>query len=668
MINQSRAISYLYKKIIPIYMKNKIFTILFCLTCISSFSQTVEGNVNSNMTLANLGYANVDIYRNGILVANVLTDDRGNFNVKLDTGTYKCVINYAGYEKQTKEIRVVKDEKVNFGLDADAKSDYYGYAPEITTGSTGIMLTSEREGKGKKFRGTGEKTEELIYHDLYTTTYEGKSDGTYSWGFGGVGTTASTVWGSKVPNSDSASYGKLTAGEINDFAKWELWKDLAEGELKNYQGEWDFSPTDRYVLQLKDQNGLPLANAVVELFDGSDILYTSRTDNTGKAELWGKLKFTDEMKTDASAITVKYKGQSKTVNKPKKISRGINNVEMNVKCEQSQNVEIAMVVDATGSMQDEIDYLKMDLNDVIFKAKGFSSSLNLSFANVFYKDNSDDYVVQSQDFTRILSESVAYTNNHNAGGGGDTPEAVEVAMEKAINGLSWSDDTRTKIMFLVLDAPPHNTPEIRNKIMALCYKAAEKGIRIVPIAASGADKSTEYLMRCIALATNGTYVFISDHSGIGGSHTAPSTDSYTIELLNDLLVRIMKAYTYMPDCNQQIADLGVELPDSQVTVIREVDSLTIDTTKTTHLQNDSIQLEWSFYPNPTTGIVNIKSNMEIRELYITDLSGKAIQIVNDIQAGRIVTVDLSEYASGIYLIRYPLGKTWISGKIILARN
>lgn len=650
-------------------MKNKIITLVLSLFSIHAFSQSVEGNVNSNKTLANLGYANVDIYRDGILVANVLTDYNGNFNIKLDTGSYKCVINYAGYEKVTKEFRVTKDEKLKVGLDEDEKSTYYGYAPEsISTGSTTYGLISDskskKDSKGK-YRGRIKGGGEEIYEDI-TTGYD--YDKSYSGGFEGVGSTASSAWGTKIPTSDSASFGKLTAGEINDFSKWELWKDLTEGELKSFQGEWDFSPAERYVVQLKDQNGLPLANAVVELFNESGILYTSRTDNTGKAELWGKLKFTDESKVNASSIKIKYKGETKTINNPKKINKGINNMVMNVGCNQSQNVEIAMVVDATGSMQDEIDYLKMDLNDVIFKAKGFSSTLNLSFANVFYKDNSDNYVTESQDFTRILSESVAYTNKHNAGGGGDTPEAVEIALDKAINGLSWSEDTRTKIMFLVLDAPPHNTPEIRNKIMTLCYKAAEKGIRIIPIAASGADKSTEYLMRCIALATNGTYIFISDHSGIGGSHTAPSTDNYTVELLNDLLVRIMKAYTYMPDCNQQIADLGVELPDSQVTIIKEADSLSIDTNRTTNLQNDSIQLEWSFYPNPTTGIVNIRSNMEIKELYVTDLSGKAIQIVNDIQPGRIVTIDLSDYASGIYLIRYPIGKTWISGKIILTRN
>jgi hypothetical protein len=31
----------------------------------------------------------------------------------------------------------------------------------------------------------------------------------------------------------------------------------------------------------------------------------------------------------------------------------------------------------------------------------------------------------------------------------------------------------------------------------------------------------------------------------------PSTDHYDVESLNDLLVRVLKSYTYMPDCQQQ---------------------------------------------------------------------------------------------------------------------
>lgn len=113
----------------------------------------------------------------------------------------------------------------------------------------------------------------------------------------------------------------------------------------------------------------------------------------------------------------------------------------------------------------------------------------------------------------------------------------------------------------------------------------------------------------------------------------------------------------MPDCEQQIADLGVNLPDSQV--VSQTPS---------NVEDATAELNWKFYPNPTEGPVNIVSNMAIKELYITDLSGKALEVIRDIQPDQPVTADLSQYASGIYLIRYPVGKQWISGKIVLSRN
>ena len=72
--------------------------------------------------------------------------------------------------------------------------------------------------------------------------------------------------------------------------------------------------------------------------------------------------------------------------------------------------------------------------------------------------------------------------------------------------------------------------------------AAEKGIKIIPIAASGIDKETEFLMRFFAQATNGTYVFITDHSGVGGSHIEPSIGQFEVEKLNDLMVRLISKY------------------------------------------------------------------------------------------------------------------------------
>ena len=599
---------------------------LLIVLSVEAFGQSISGNVNSFGSEMDLSFANINIYKAGKLVANVLTDESGNFNIKLDTGVYECEINYAGFKKITKEIIVKSDEKSDFSLAADKKSDF----------SAAEMETYLEKKKS--------------YHSSLSSSGYRHISGFY----------ASYAWGEST-DKDSAKSNRLTAAEINDFSKWKQWTDMNSSELKMYKNLWHFSLSDRYTLQLTDNNHLPLANASVSLIREGETVYKSKTDNTGKAEMWGTTNIRNKSEIQNYSIKIEYLGQIKIMNHVKKFSKGINTYKMSTECWQPKNVDIAIVVDATGSMQDEMNYLKYDLNKVIYQSKKLNNTLNFRFANVFYRDTKDAYLTKTQDFTNVLSESIAFSNSHNAAGGGDGPEAVEVALEKAIHKLSWSSDTRAKILFLVLDAPPHNTAVIRKKIVDLCKEASAKGIRIVPITGSGSSKDNEYLMRSIALATNGTYVFLSNHSGIGKSHIKPSTEKYSVEILNDLLIRIIKSYTYMPDCQQQITDLGVNIPDSTIVI-------PMDTT-TTELSSikDSIALKWSFYPNPTKGIINIKSNKKIEELYISDLSGKVLKTIRSIEADKTTKVDLSEYSTGIYLIRYPYGKQWISGKIVLAR-
>ena len=91
----------------------------------------------------------------------------------------------------------------------------------------------------------------------------------------------------------------------------------------------------------------------------------------------------------------------------------------------------------------------------------------------------------------------------------------------------------------MLDAPPHATQDRILKLQRTIEEASRLGIRVVPVAASGVDKSTECLLRCFAAATQGTYVFLTDHSGVGNSHIKPTIGQFRVEKLNDLLTRLI---------------------------------------------------------------------------------------------------------------------------------
>lgn len=643
-------------------MRPLLLTFLLIATIRAALAQSLSGNLHEGTGRSALGYGNVDIYRGDDLIASVLTDRYGNFNVRLDTGEYKCVVHYDGYESETRMVHVKADEKVDIAVKEDASKPKRKRLAGVTTlsaapASLSITPSYSAPVMAGSYRLTSPTSPDAA--DMERSEEPA------------VGYFAPEVVSAEEKETERAGHGVLTAGEVNDFSKWTMWQDIADNTLSALRDLWATAPTGRYTLDLQNKSGLPIADAVVHLKkkDGS-VIYSARTDNTGKAELWATLDAKAEAMKGRLMMEVEYNGTTTRIDNAKPFERSVNRLMLDVPCGPSDNVDVAFVVDATGSMQDELDFLTAEMNDIIFRSKRISDKLNFRFANVFYRDTgkAEAYATRSMDFSRVLSASVNFISDQKADGGGDVPEAVDLALDSAINHLSWSAQARARVLFLILDAGPHITPEVQRKMRSLTKQAAAKGIRIVPITASGTGKATEYLMRTLALGTNGTYTFLTNHSGVGNDHIEPTTDHYDVESLNDLLVRVLKSYTYMPGCDQQIPDLDLNYPDSLVLEPEPKDSLApslID--ESTGLATDTSAIRWSYYPNPTTGIVNLTADVDIPELYVTDLSGKVMQMVRSLQASKTVQLDLSTYATGIYLIRYPYGTTWLSGKVVLQR-
>jgi hypothetical protein len=606
----------------------KIFSILLVslvLTTLVSSSvkaQSLRGNMKSEAS-ESLGYANVDIFKGDKKVASVLTDAEGNYNVKLDTGVYRVEMQYFGYEKVVKQVRVSGDETADAKMDKDKESKAFDYMESEPT---------------------------ISVRDLESRAL--KTDAPMGYAMGSEAISESYIPDGamnklKYIEGAEGQSRVLTAGEINDFSKWEMWQDIVAEDLNKYKASWEISPQNRFTVQLTNDNGFPVVDARVELISESgEIVYASRTDNTGKAELWGRLNLADVNHSNYKGM-IYHDDQSFEIRKLIPFHQGVNTKSLNVDCTENNIVDIAFVVDATGSMGDEINFLKKEINDVIYETKNMNQSLTFNFANVFYRDQGETYLTRKQDFSNVLSKSVAFVNHQGAAGGGDYEEAVEVALDTAINSLNWSENARTRVLFLVLDAPPHNNPEIKEKLNNLMRQAASKGIRIVPLVASGINKDAEYLMRTIALATNGTYAFLTDHSGIGGSHIEPTTDEFDVELLNDLMKRIITSYTFVPKCSQD--------PNEEQTY----DSLLV--------QDDQYQeeIEWSFWPNPTRGLIQIKVDRDIDEMYLTDLTGKILERFTNIERNRILRRDLAQYPKGIYLLSFTLDDKVVTGKVVL---
>lgn len=350
--------------------------------------------------------------------------------------------------------------------------------------------------------------------------------------------------GAEIEQGNQTYSGLLTAGEWNDLDNWKFWTDLLnENEFYNNTEYWGFYPKKLVAVKVIDEDSVGIANVSVELLKGSDVEFAAKTDNTGYAYCWINL-FSGA--ADDSTIEYSLSVDGVDYTEPLAITaKGDEELNINFVVSEAKQAEakadIAFIVDATGSMGDEIDFLKSDLDDIIEKAKS-GNNVDLRTAAVVYRDEGDDYLTRYDNFSSDLSKTQSFISKQNAGGGGDTPEAVHSALEATLQKLSWDESARARIAFIILDAPAHHEDKIIKSLQNSIKLFAKNGIKLIPVAASGVDKPAEFMLRFFDLATGGTYVFLTDDSGIGYHHMEASVGDFEVEILADLMARLIKKY------------------------------------------------------------------------------------------------------------------------------
>jgi hypothetical protein len=208
-------------------------------------------------------------------------------------------------------------------------------------------------------------------------------------------------------------------------------------------------------------------------------------------------------------------------------------------------VEVAFILDSTGSMSEEIDGVKETLDTV---ARGIGGGATIRVGLVEYKDQGDVFVTKAYPFTTDLVAFRKQVDSIHASGGGDTPEDVNAGLAAALQELKWTSDSAARVAFLIADAPPHLDYPQTVSYTTSAKRAAAMGIKLHTISASGMDDVGQAAFRQIAQFTGGTNMFVlrggagpqSAGAGDAKSSCGGTHQSFTSGNLDELILRKVK--------------------------------------------------------------------------------------------------------------------------------
>jgi Mg-chelatase subunit ChlD len=326
-----------------------------------------------------------------------------------------------------------------------------------------------------------------------------------------------------APSAASRSRQPLEGGEIDDNVRLPEYLDYVASYPHGDVPKLDL--TDRQVVAFAGADGRPLWDVEVAFETGPGRPpFVARTNASGRAML---PRAALGIPADATVLaTVERRA-------PVAVPPGAEVVRVPAVDRRdgaSVTLDVALVVDTTGSMSDEVAALRETLRSVVGRIAAHPSRPRVRVGGVAYRDVGDEYVTRPFDFTPDLGRVQHVLDRMHADAGGDTPEAVQEALSEAVHGLSWGGPGTVRLLFLVGDAEPHFERGV--PYTQTLRDALARGIVVHPVACSGMGDTGEFVWRQLAAVTLGTFLFVS-HGGGTEHHVGP----YEENDLDALLLR-----------------------------------------------------------------------------------------------------------------------------------
>ncbi len=285
---------------------------------------------------------------------------------------------------------------------------------------------------------------------------------------------------------------------FRDYVKW-----LAASSTK---GKLDIGA--RQFLVVADKDGKPVPNCSITVAGAGTVTGNQSSTQlvtmaSGRALLFPTaMGLSGDLTATASCngTTASAKLSTSTLDGVVKLTLGTARV-----LPAKRQIDLAFVLDTTGSMAEEIEAVKTTIRAVSDQLSTAQTDVRIGL--VEYKDRSDCLLTRTFPFSSDLKTFSASVANISADGGGDMPEDMHAGLTAALDKLEWRNDAVTRMVVVIADAPPQFYAQERTYADA-AKRAASRGIKLYTVAASGMDGLGQVVMRQMAQFTGGSNMFV----------------------------------------------------------------------------------------------------------------------------------------------------------------
>ncbi len=335
----------------------------------------------------------------------------------------------------------------------------------------------------------------------------------------------------------------VTAGMVDDNADFGAYLAFRQRRAGLAVRERDIS--ERYLLEVVDAAGRPVhdAEVAVQRAGQAEPVMWARTDTGGRVWLHPRAFLAPAFANEpALGVAVRKGGQQARATLRRGQAASLQLRLGGASVVQRPRLDLVFLIDATGSMGDEIAKLKHSMRAMAQQIAQLPGQPDICWGLVAYRDRGDAFLTRTHDFTDDLGAFQQVLARVQAGGGGDKPEALNEALHEVVHGLAWRTDA-ARLVVLVADAAPHldyGGPQYDIDMQA----ALAKGIKLFAVGASGLEPEGEYIYRQIAQYTAGRFVFLtyrdaSDPGSGPGTQTPHDVRNYSVQTLDRLVVRLV---------------------------------------------------------------------------------------------------------------------------------